>query len=75
MLEKDGHVIFLKWSPEVDLHSFLQAAHRGVCTMFTLWEEAHMPTLSGFRMKANMNYSSLLPPIKMDKSLPRILKQ
>jgi len=69
--KKNGHVIFWKYSPQLDLLLFLWIVQIGLCTLPPLKEKAHTPTSNGHGRVVNLNCSFLSPLIRMGKSLTR----
>jgi hypothetical protein len=70
MFKKNGHVIFLKYSPKFNMLLFWPTIQRRGCMPLPLplHEEAYVPTSNGLRRIMNLNCSLLSPLIKMGKS-------
>jgi hypothetical protein len=61
----------LKYYFEVDLFFSLLTTHKGGCTSLPLKGKKIAPTSNGFGRIINLNYSFLLPLIRMGESLRR----
>jgi hypothetical protein len=67
-VRKNGHAIFLKYSLKVNIPLSLPIVEKRAHTPPLLREKASTPTSNGLGRIMDLNFSLLLPPIRIGKS-------